>query len=350
MAIFASMNTKDTFTSADEKGFALILVVFIISLATIIVTMFSTETFSFLKRSRSLTDSITADYAAHSALEVALSILEIPDDPSLPQQPWQILSAMPSLPISGFIGDVRVQVIDEDALINVNAITASSGISGAPTGGDNGPGNGTANIADFWKFSLVTLFDDLSYTSYPTASGSSSQFSTEQQIAILTDWIDPDSIPFSSETFPAKGNESTNQNSLYLNRPLRLIDELGRVPGISISFLQNAAQYLRTGTSNDYKINVNTAHPLVLKALGFQDSELNGILDKRQVQRLTPQELEILVPPSSSLAKVTTTSSNNYRIIVRSKSVSTIRWLEAECVVQNGFGKSVATVKRTRIL
>lgn len=353
MHIAAVNNTKTTSTPS-EKGFALLLVIFIISLATIIVTAFSSETFAYLKRNRASTDMITADYAAQSALEIALSVLEIPDDASLAQQPWQMLNSVSVLPLDGFIGEVRVQIIDQDSLINVNAISSPyTNPQRDPngTGGPNPSGDETTSIYDFWKFTLVQLFNDLNYSSFGLNESSGAQYTTEQQIAILTDWIDPDRLPFSSTTFSAQGNEFNNSDNIIpLNRTLRTVDELGTVPGISKSFLQIVAPYLRTGSTSDYKINVNTAHPLVLKAIGFQDTEMNGIIDKRQIQQLNPQELEILVPPSSSLAKVVTTTSNNYKILVRSKTVSSTRWLEAECVVQSGFGKKIATVRNSRVL
>lgn len=351
--------------NSSNEGFALLLVIFIISLATIIVTAFSTETFAYIKRNRASSDMISADYAAHSALEIALSILEIPDDPAKPQQAWQLLNSASVLPLDGFTGEVRVQIIDQDSLINVNAISSpyqqnplgqnplgQNPLGQNPTSGDSGEQDSSMNIHDFWKFTLVNLFNDLSYTSFGPGGSSAAPYTTEQQVAIVADWIDPDTLPFTSPNFPAQGNEfnSSDGNMQSLNRALRTIDELGTVHGISKSFLQMVAPYLRATTPTDYKINVNTAHPLVLKALGFQDTEINGIIDKRQIQQLTPQELEVLVPPSSSIAKAVTTTSNNYKVLVRSKTVSSLRWLEADCIVQSGFGKKIATVRTSRVL
>jgi type II secretory pathway component PulK len=345
------------YKNTDEKGFALLLVVFIVSLATIIVTVFSTETFSFLKLSRATTDSISADYAAQSALEVALSILEIPEDPAISQPPWQILNAMPALPIPGFIGEVRVQIIDKESLINVNAIaeggTQSNDEEGSGQERESGstPDGGASafNSGDFWRFALVSLFNDNGYSSFGMNGSNTPQFSVEQQIAIMSDWVDRDTQAFSSN-FPAKGNESSSGAQLYLNRPLKNIDEIGRIPGISKAFLQVVSPYLRADPVTESRINVNTASPLVLKAIGFQDNEMNGILDKRQVQPLTPQELEIFTTASTSLSKVTTTSSNGFKILVRSKTVSAIRWLEVDAVVQSGFGKKVAAITSSRVL
>jgi type II secretory pathway component PulK len=201
----------------------------------------------------------------------------------------------------------------------------------------------------FWRFALVSLFNDNGYSSFGINGSTSPQFSVEQQIAILTDWVDTDTLPFSS-SFPAQGNEGSSGSQLYLNRALKNLDELGRVPGMSKGFLQVVAPYIRVGPIADNKINVNTATPLVLKAIGFQDNEMNGILDKRQVQPLTPQELEIFTTASPSLSKVTTTTSNNFKILVRSKTVSAIRWLEVDAAVQSGFGKKVATITSSRVL
>ncbi len=353
---------NDSPSLPDQSGFALLMVIFVISLATILVTAFTADTFSFLKRSRAITSGLEAEYAAKSGVTLAISTLEMPDDPSMPVKPWQILNSMPSLPIPGFLGEIRVQIFDEGGKINLNAIAGvqSSPGTGAPIGGD-GTGDVT-NVSDFWKFSLSELFTQLGHgADIATTSGDSFQdpnvrtlggtvFSPQQQVAVLHDWIDHDAQAFSSPHFPAQGVERPGMQHMFLNRSLQSLDELARVPGFTNPFLQRLAPFVRTGMTSDYKINVNTAPPLVLQVIGFSQDELMRVIQQRSIQWLTTEELQSMVQGSVNLSKVTTVSSTNFKIIVRAKSSSVTKWLEADCVVQSGFGKRIANIRKMRFL
>jgi type II secretory pathway component PulK len=355
-----------------ESGFALLMVIFVISLGTILVTAFGSETFSFLKRNIAITSGLEAEYASKSALTLAISALEMPDDPSLPIRPWQILNSMPSIPVPGFSGEIRVQVFDEGGKINLNAIMGSqTGFSSGtppPIGGDGTGGEGigeqgaqSSDVSDFWKFTLADLLTQMGHGSNTSASISQMEqidpnqrtlggviFQPQQQVAVLHDWIDYDQKPFSSPHFPASGIEGSGNQQWFLNRPLQSLDELARVPGFTNDVLQRISPYVRTGMSSDFKINVNTAPPLVLQVIGFSQDELMRIIQQRSVQWLTSEELQSIVQGSINLSKVTTVSSSHFKIIVRAKSSSITKWLEADCVVQSGFGKKVATIRKLR--
>jgi type II secretory pathway component PulK len=352
---------------AEDSGFALLMVIFIISLATILVTAFTADTFTFLKRNRAITSGLEAEYAAKSGVTLAVSTLEMPDDPSMPVRPWQILNSMPSLPIPGFLGEIRVQIFDEGGKINLNAIMGSQGGPGGgiglPIGGDGtGTGQETTNVSDFWKFTLAELFtllghgtdissgQDASFQNPDVLTLGGTVFPPQQQVAVLHDWIDRDMQPFSSPHFPAQGIEGPGMQHMFMNRPLQSLDELGRVPGFTNTFLQRLAPFVRVGMASDYKINVNTAPPLVLQVIGFTQDELLRVIQQRSIQWLTAEELQSMVQGSVNLSKVTTVSSSHFKIIVRAKSASVTKWLEADCVVQSGFGKKVATIRKMRFL
>lgn len=362
------MTQKFPSKSNTEEGFALLMVVFILSLATILVTAFSSETFAFIRTNRSMTDGLQAELAAKSALSIAIGVLEVPDDISLSIQPWQAISALPNIPVPGFDGDVRIQIIDQGGKINVNAIVPIS--DGLPTsfGNTNTSDNESTTddpVAEFWKGTLFRLFTELmgsdnsqgnvvrsTQTSQSTSTNpfSNLNLGPDGLVAVLHDAIDRDSIPHQSQTFPGVGIESNDTRSFFPNHPLTSMDDLIEIPGISRSMLVKLAPYLRASYATDSKINVNTATPAVLKALGMTDVELNGIIDKRGVAPITPEELQTLVQGSQNLSNALTTISNSYRILIRAKTVSVTRWLEAECMVQSGFGKKIASVRKVRSL
>lgn len=360
--------------ASTEGGFALLMVLFVIALATILVTSFTSDTFSFLKRNKTITSGLEAEYAAKSGITLAVSALEMPDDPSIPIKPWQILNSMPSLPIPGFTGEIRVQIFDEGGKINLNSIvstnTAGNSSNSSGTGTNNneqnnsgGSGNQTSDVSDFWKFTLADLLTQLGHGSDLSTSSlqntiqdpnvitlGGTVFPAQQQVAILHDWIDYDSQPFSSPTFPAQGIESAAQPQLFLNRPLQSLDELARVPGFTNSFLQRISPFVRAGVASDYKINVNTAPPLVLQIIGFTQDELLRIVQQRSIQWLTTEELQTIVQGSVNLSRITTVSSSNFKIIVRAKSISVTKWLEADCFVQDSMGKKIARIRKMRFL
>jgi len=352
----------------SEKGFALLMVIFIISLSTILVTVFSSDTFAFLKRNRSLTDGLEAEYAAHSGMNLAITTLELPDDPSLPIKPWQILNSMPSLPIPGFSGEIRVQIFDEGGKINLNSIVGSSLGGSTPNPGSTAGQDPTGgnhlqtDVSDVWKFALSELFTQLGAEEqgFNRTRDSNEERSpnaltlggtplpASQLVASLHDWIDADSQAFSSPNFPANGLEGAGNQEWFLNRPLKALDELARVPGFTNEFLQRLSPYVRAASTSDFRINVNTAPPLVLQAIGFSQTEIGDIVKRRSVQWLTTDELQSMVQGSANLPRITTVSSGSFKILVRARSASTTKWLEAECLVQSGFGRKVASIKSTR--
>jgi len=360
--MFLKFNDK----SSSEEGFALLMVVFILSLATILVTAFSSETFAFIRTNRSMTDGLQAELATKSALSIAIGVLEIPDDITLSIQPWQAISAMPNIPVPGFDGDVRIQIIDQGGKINVNAIVPiSDGLPSDPGTSTGGTPTTDDPKSEFWKGTLFRLFTELlgpgnsqtnkgqmahSSQAQDTNPFSNLNLGPDGLVAVLHDAIDKDSIPHQSQTFPGVGIESNDTKKYFPNRPLTSMDDLVEIPGISRSLLIKLAPNLRTSYATDSKINVNTATPMVLKALGMTDVELNGIIDKRGVAPLTAEELQTIVQGSENLSDVLNTISSSYRIIIRAKTVSVTRWLEAECMVQGGFGKKVASVRKVRSL
>ncbi len=351
------MSLKLTNKNSSEEGFALLMVVFILSLATILVTAFSSETFAFIRTNRSMTDGLQAELATKSALSIATGILEVPDDTSLSIQPWQAVNALPQIPVPGFDGEVRAQIIDQGGKININAIvSASDGYPGGAT-------NTTDPKAEFWKGSLFRLFTEImgtqsgqnSQANSDDANGNQSDspfnnltLTPEGLVAVLHDTIDRDSIPHQSDTFPGVGIESNDTKDYFINRPLTSIDELLNVPGIRRSLLAKLAPNIRTSYATDSQINVNTASATVLRALGMTDVELNGIIDKRGIAPITPEELQTIVQGSPNLSSTLTTNSKSFKIILRAKTVSVTRWLEADVVVQGGFGKKVASVRKVR--
>jgi len=353
------MTNKLPNNSSSEGGFALLMVVFILSLATILVTAFSSETFAFIRTNRSMTDGLKAELATKSALSLAVGVLEVPDDISLSMQPWQAINALPAVPVPGFDGEVRIQIIDQGGKINLNAIVPVN----TGTGGTGGTATDDPK-SEFWKGVLFKLFTEvLGSSNTQNGSSSSPQQSNQNQgtnpfsnlslgpdglVAVLHDSIDSDSIPHQSQTFPGVGIESNDTKKYFLNRPLVSMDDLIEIPGFSRSLVVKLAPYLRATYPNEYKININTASPMVLKALGMTDQELNGVIDKRGVAQITPEELQTLVQGSPNLTDALTTKSRSFRVIIRAKTVAVTRWLEAECTVQDGFGKKLAAITKAR--
>jgi len=122
----------------DESGVALVLTVFVISLATILVVEFANTAHFDQRISRHYSESVQGDYILKSGLSFARILLELPkiDESANADwlgEPWHAIASSPGLPISGFVGEPRMAIYDEDGKIDVNGIQGFGG-NRNPTG------------------------------------------------------------------------------------------------------------------------------------------------------------------------------------------------------------------------
>lgn len=273
-------------TNNQESGFALLLVTFIIALVSILVIDFTEEINAYQNSSRQYVEKIQAGLILKSSVALARAILELPKpdkykDQDWLSEPWNTISASNSIPLEGFIGELKLMIVDESGKIDINSISSKNLIP-------PNPANPTLNDPDiFWKNSIKDLLTNLGFkkeqfdkNSYRTLGNQTYDPST--QIAIIDDWIDKGDISYHTTDFDGDGIESSAEKTWFFNRPLKSISELAYIPGMTLEKIQKSAPFLKASASNTFgnnsRININTAPYEVLIALGFpQDIALDVI-------------------------------------------------------------------------
>lgn len=330
----------------NERGIALLLTVFVIALATILVMeLVSTSKFD-TRTSRGFAEQVQSDYILRSGLNLAKLLLEVPKRPEFPEdwlgEPWALIGSAPTLPISGFVGTPQMAIVDEDGKIDVNAILGAASFGGIPGADGQTQGGSQLSAADYWKTGLRELFTRAGFTrqSYPAEefrTPGNQSFDPAEQVAVIHDFIDADSVAHNSPSFSGVGIESSSNAALFYNRPLKTMSELLLVPGITADRWARIGPLVRVGLpslASSRRINVNTAPLEVLIALGFPENQAAEIYQQRQNLPITNQILTTLVQGDPQLSKYTKVTSSEFSVFVRVQMPTMTRWLRAKMSVQ----------------
>lgn len=334
----------------DERGIALLLTVFVIALATLLVMDFGRRARYDQRASRAFVEEIQARYILKSGMNLGRALLEIPKTPGRDGsiegdwlgEPWALIAGMP-LPISGFSGDLKISIYDEDGKIDLNAVAAMQ-----PTGSPFQPpgGSGAVNPTNpaaggdeslFWKNVLRELFvrEGFEREQYPPdehRTKGNIGFAAGDQVAALTDWVDPDTESFTNAGFDGKGMESGAPPGEFYNRPLRTLSELLLVPGISLERAARIAPFVKVssyGSMGAKRINVNTAPFEVLAALNFPENQLVELVNQRSSSPINQQILSAAVAGDMYLGSHTKLTSSEFSIYCRAVMPSSTHWLKA---------------------
>ena len=349
-----ALNNKAEFVTKQQDGFALIMTVFVLALATILVVDFSQETMTYQRNTRAQTEKIQAEYLLKSTLNVAKLLLEIPKlqitDGETTRtvredylgEPWALVSSIPALPLPG---SPRLAIVDESGKIDINSIngvTTSQSNQAANQAAQSQNAQGNISLADYWKNTLSELlsnrgFNRETYDEELNRTVGSVSYAAADQVAVIHDWVDTDSKSHSNAAFPGEGIESFSEKSWFYNRPLRTVPELAMVPGFTLERLQRIAPFVRVGRSgfsSAARVNVNTAPVEVLLAMGFPESQVVEITQNRVSEPITAQTLSAIVAGDTFLSRATTVSSREFSAYARVELNNTTRWAKALISVQ----------------
>jgi general secretion pathway protein K len=241
----------------DAGGFALLLTLLIISLIVTVTLQFNTSMTSELYAASNLRDSVRLRSIAESGFHYALAVL-FEDTASENKfdslhEDWANYRAL-SANSGSMFEDARfeVRITDHSGRIQINHLLEAPNEEG---------GEYTFNMT---QKELLTRFL------------SSEEFDLDEEtvddlVDALKDWIDPDS---DVTNFGAESSYYQTLDKPYAckNAPFDSLGELLLVRGISRELYYGTKErpgistYLTTQES-DGKININTAHPLVLRSL-----------------------------------------------------------------------------------
>jgi general secretion pathway protein K len=236
----------------NQRGMALLLTILLVSLMVAVTMGFNTSSRQDLYDAANLRDGVKLGYTAKSALNLAREVLSLDAHESNHDslhETWAQLPALSSYS-SALLGGQRVElaVVDHSGRIQVNALVNATN-----------PQAVEAQRGLLERFLLSEEFE-------------LSKDEVEEILAALQDWLDSD-----DEVSGLGGAEDAYYRSLdppYAcgNAPMEFIEELLLVKGISRELFYGKEDrpglrdYLTT-YGKDGKININTADPMVLRAL-----------------------------------------------------------------------------------
>jgi len=270
-------------TRSSESAFAIIIVVFVIALASILVINLAYSTTLGSRINAMSVQGFQAEYILKSALNFSRRLLMAPapqptkDNPS-PRDPWEMFKNGMPIPAE-FLGiseqnlKVELEIRPEDAKIRVDQLAD--------------PAN-----AQRWGQVLYNLFKELGFADDDEADQSGQfkgrSFKPDDLVGILIDYQDPNQDSYTGASF-ARGIESQLKDDIFTNDRIRDIDELKNIPGFTPNRLKKLMPYI--SVQGKYKVNINVAPRLILKALNedLDDQTVDKIIEARNSAPFTRQ-------------------------------------------------------------
>jgi type II secretory pathway component PulK len=338
----------------DESGFALLLTVFVIALTTILVMDFAEDINNFQRSTRMYSEQIQGTLMLKSAVNLAKLLIEAPKPEDTKDQDWLYeawnnIGAVPSIPLEGLVGELRLMIVDEDGKIDLNAVQGYGGAFPGTTATSTGislPGqSGSLPFLDnpsYWRNVLKELFTRAGFQrqqygddSYRTLGNVA--FGPSEQVAAIADWIDRDSEAFHAANFDADGIESSSNKTWFYNRTFKNLSELADVPGMTLERLQRIAPFVRAsqslgGIAN--AVNINTAPAEVLLAMGVPEAQVQEIVQRRLSFPYTKEILATLTAGDQNLSNRLKVKSTEFSAIARVIMPTRTFWVKAIIGVQ----------------
>jgi general secretion pathway protein K len=290
----------------DNRGMALILTILIVSLIVALTLQFNTSMWSNLHAAANLSDGIKLGCIARSGFNGALAVLYVDassGDVDTLHEPWAHTGLFSGYSASLFDdGRFLVEITDLSGRIQINKLVEGNG-----------------NYDDAQKGLLMRFLGSPEFDLDPEEVGNI--------VDAIKDWIDN---PDTDDVTGWGGAEDSYYQALEKpypckNAPLEFLEELLLVRGMTKELFYGTEE--RPGISlylsahGDGKININTAAPLVLRALSeridedlaedmvaYREDEDNDLSDFTWYKRV-PGMGDVSIP-----ADLLTVSSNYFEI------------------------------------
>jgi general secretion pathway protein K len=288
----------------NERGFALILTILVISLIVTLTLQFNKTMRSDLHAAVNLKDGVRLTSIARSGFAFSLAVLlkdAAENDFDTLSEAWADSRSLSSGFTSLFDdGNLDVRIIDHSGRININQLIDQNG--------NFNPGQ--ENI-------LTRFLDSEEFGLDPEDVGNI--------IDAIKDWMDPDD---EVTRFGAENSYYAAREKPYSckNGKLDFLEELLLVRGITRELFYGTkdnpgiSAYLTT--HGDGKVNINTAHPLVLSRLSDQIDQgmVENMVEYRADEKNDLKDVTWYkkVPGMSDIAvdsNLVTTASTNFEII-----------------------------------
>lgn len=235
----------------NRRGMALILTILIISLIVALTLQFNTSMWSDLHAAVNLRDGIKLGYIAKSGFNYALAVLvedASKDNVDSLHDAWADSKALSENSADRFDeGRFELKVSDHSGRIQINKLVD----------GKQYNENQKKLLERFLKAPEFGLGEE----------------EVQTIISAIKDWIDDDDVTTGLYGAEGPGHyERLEKPYSCKNAPIEFLEELLLVKGITKKLYERIFPYL-SPHGDDGKINLNTAHPLVLRALSDETTE-----------------------------------------------------------------------------
>lgn len=310
------------------KGVALVLVVFIVALASMLVINLTYSTFLAARTTGLVERSLQSEYLLKSLLNFSQILIQNDTDVNVdsygPDELWGIFASNPQIPnhyfgITDQSSEISMQIVPTNSKFNISLL---GNITSNPNRSD--PDARAQQIESMMN--ELGFDDDLLEADNKKIAGGKS-YSVREVIGNLIDWQDRDDKSF-DDPFYTGMEKQVNKDSIR-NKKFNLIGQLSEVPGITPRRLQALIPYISTiGAAQSVRsgLNVNTATPEVLIYAHPEIDEgtvssIQQYLDSSGPFKTTQDITNSGVLPTDLVASsIFTTSSSSFDIYAEVKS------------------------------
>lgn len=278
-----------------QRGIALILVTFIVSLITIIVIHFTQVTYLSSRSNAHLQRSVEAEYLLKSLVSVAKSLIK--NDKTTVVNPKEDLwyqffdgASFDGSIIGAEGAQLSLQIRPWDEKIDLRTLVS-------PTGTVSSTEKKWIEVAQ--RLFMYLGFDSDGEEDH-TGLFPGKIFDSHEMVANLVDYMDKD--PSGKETSfqdgPFQGVEDLIKEGTFPNEHIKKLSELILVPGFTPNRLIKLLPFIREPVDTvGYFVNVNVAPSEVLQAL-HQDvlpADAERIISERQAEPFTESDMRIRI-------------------------------------------------------
>ena len=267
----------------NDRGVALMLVVFMVALATILVMSVASSSYLGSRRELASARALQAEYLLKSALNIAIALIK--EDTS-PEDGFQDPTWGPFVNGRAIPGEllelpqpniqIELEIRPEETKIPIKTLLPSS-LSGGPD--------------PIWRGVLTRLFQNLGFDEDKeqdhTGLFPQRVFGAEEMVANLVDYMDRDNESYQDANGAfASGIEGELPADTFPNQQIKRVGEIANIPGFTPARVQRLLPLL-TGFGDGRRVNINLAPKVVLKSLsaGMSDQNVEDIIAFRMSEQ-----------------------------------------------------------------
>ena len=259
---------KDKNRIKNNKGVAIILVIFIVALASIMVVNLTYSTFLSTRATGMVERQLQAEYILKSLLNFSVSLLhndQTPNYDSFQDDVWGMFALNPRIP-NEYLGlrdlnsEVYLEIIPRNSRFNISTLSNLR---------SNSIRSNKEPLMEAMEALMTNVgFDELLLEEETDPKFKGRRFIAEDIVPNIIDWQDRDNESFDDPFY--RGLEKNYDKEEVFNNTFNFTSQLGMVPGMTPRRLNAISPFVfASATQSGFvsSINVNTASKMVLRSL-----------------------------------------------------------------------------------